>query len=344
MYKQLTEKSRYNIIYEAFCQCADEELVVKLFNDWFAESGRMFVPLTSMEHWEEACEKYDIRGKHIESFSTSDDYFYGVDDWVVSEEYLSYIFEYTNSGVGCVKYYSKLPDSEFLAVLETLKYKDIDKVKEQLVKADERYTEIKDILLKKGDFGVFGKWYNNYLSSSRSKDIPLTKFTEENWEKAIDTHNISAKQIKRLCAWHSYFYSKDGYFYTIDEDYTPWDLGFEEFVDCARWYAETETKYKECLEILEYEEQKTEPAKLLKYCFCSKEHGNCTKEEIIKLVENTSKPFVYTYGLAYRNPTNYRFSMSKEDAIKKVKSNGMIDITEEAEVIHIEEFSENDMW
>ena len=124
----------------------------------------------------------------------------------------------------------------------------------------------------------------------------------------------------------------------------PWDLAYTEFVECAQWYAETEQNYKECLKILEVEETKPEPAKLLKYCFCSKEHGNCTKEEIVSLVEKTDKPFVYTYGLAYRNPTTHRKPISKEEAVNKVKSNGMIDITEETEVIHIEEFSENDMW
>ena len=193
---------------------------------------------------------------------------------------------------------------------------------------------------------LFVKWYNNYLRKSfrYSTDIPLTEFTQANWEEAVDKYNISAKKIKLLCDWHSYFYSVNGYIYTVDGENMPWGLSYTEFVECAQWYAETEQNYKECLKILGVEKPKPEPAKLLKYCFCSKEHGNCTKEEIIKLVENTSKPFVYTYGLAYRNPTTHRDPMSKEDAIKKVKSSGMLDITEEAEVIHIEEFSENDMW
>ena len=344
MDKQLVEKSRYKIIDEAFQHCEDEEIVVKLFNDWFAESGRMFVPLTKMEHWEEACEKYDIRGKHIDSFRKYDEYFYGADGWVGSEEYLSYVFEYTGDGDNCVKYYSKLPDSKFIEVLESLKYRDIDKIKEQLVKAEARYTEIKDILCDKCDLEMFTTWYNHYLSSSRSKEIPLTKFTQENWEKAIDTYNISAKQIKCFCYWHRFFYSKDGYIYTVDEDYRPWDLSYREFEDCARWYAETEQTYNDCLKLLGVEKQKPEPAKFLKYCFCSKEHGNCTKEEIVSLVEKTDKPFVYTYGLAYRNPTTHRKPISKDEATSLVKKNGMIDITEEAEVIHIEEFSENDMW
>jgi hypothetical protein len=69
-----------------------------------------------------------------------------------------------------------------------------------------------------------------------------------------------------------------------------------------------------------------------------------SKDEIVALVETTDKPFVYTYGLAYRNPTTHRKPISKDEAISFVKTKGMIDITEEAEVIHIEEFSENDMW
>lgn len=344
MNKQLTEKSRYNIMYDAIGCCKDDEPIVKLFNDWLTAVGRMFVPLTKMEKWEEACEKYDIRVKHIESFYKYNDYFYGVDGRIFSEEYLGGIFDYTYIGFDCIKYYSKLPDSQFIEALESLKYRNIEQVKEQLAKADARYTEIKDILWAKSNFGLFVKWYNNYLSKSHSTEIPLTEFTKENWEKAVDNYNISAKKIKSFCDWHACFYSTNGYVYTIDGDHMPWDLSYQEFVDCARWYAETEQTYNECLELLGAEKKKPEPAKLLKYCFCSKEHGNCTKEEIVSLVEKTDKPFVYTYGLSYRNPTTHRKPISKEEAVNKVKSNGMIDITEEAEVIHIEEFSENDMW
>lgn len=349
MDKQLVEKSRYKIICEAMDKCREDAVLVKLFNDYLTDTGKMFVPLMPMEKWEEACEKYDIRGKHIDSFRKYDEYFFGVKDteqWIASEEYLYGIFEYTHEGELCQRHYSKLPDSEFLAVLETLQYKDIDKVKEQIKAAEKRYGTIKDILWSKGNMNLFVKWYNNYLSKSfrYCTEIQLTELTQANWEEAVDKYNISAKKVKLMCDWHSHFYSVDGCIYTVNGENMPWDLSYNEFIACARWYAETENNYKECLKILEYEEPKPEPAKLLKYCFCSKEHGNCTKEEIISLVEKTDKPFVYTYGLAYRNPTTHRKPMSKEEAVNKVKSNGMIDITEEAEVIHIEEFSENDMW
>ena len=72
------EESRYNIICKAMDKCKEDDVLVKLFNDYLTETGRMFVPLMPMEKWEEACKQYDIRGEHIDTFRKYDSYFFGV--------------------------------------------------------------------------------------------------------------------------------------------------------------------------------------------------------------------------------------------------------------------------
>ena len=81
---------------------------------------------------------------------------------------------------------------------------------------------------------------------------------------------------------------------------------------------------------------------MLKYCIMSK-YGNCSKEEAIEFVEKTNKPFVYTYGLEYRNPTTHRKQIPKEKALEYAKQ-PMTDITEEENCVHINQYGEMDMW
>lgn len=82
---------------------------------------------------------------------------------------------------------------------------------------------------------------------------------------------------------------------------------------------------------------------MLKYSFMSK-YSNCTKDEIINLIANTNKPCKFTYGYTWKNPTTYKVPMTREDAIKKINSNGLIDVEVYDDYIHINEFSDNDMW
>lgn len=69
-----------------------------------------------------------------------------------------------------------------------------------------------------------------------------------------------------------------------------------------------------------------------------------TIEDAIKFVEETNKPFVYTYGLEYRRPATHRVPKDRDWSITKVHGNGMIDVVEEDNVVHIKEVSANDMW
>lgn len=81
---------------------------------------------------------------------------------------------------------------------------------------------------------------------------------------------------------------------------------------------------------------------MLKYSFMSK-YSNCSKEDIIKLIEETDKGFVYTYGFEYRNPTTHRVPITKEKALEYVKDT-VVNITEEDNQIHINRYSDNDLW
>lgn len=64
------------------------------------------------------------------------------------------------------------------------------------------------------------------------------------------------------------------------------------------------------------------------------------KTEILK----SEKHCEYTYGLSYRNPTTYHKPVTKDEAIKLIDQASLLDITENDEVIHLNEYSENDMW
>lgn len=75
-----------------------------------------------------------------------------------------------------------------------------------------------------------------------------------------------------------------------------------------------------------------------------KEETRKTDQEIREFIKNTNKPLVYTYGYAWKSPTTYRVPIDKEEALKRIERNSLTDITEEDEVIHINQFSENDMW
>lgn len=63
----------------------------------------------------------------------------------------------------------------------------------------------------------------------------------------------------------------------------------------------------------------------------------------VDAIRNSNKPCVFTYGLAFRNPTTYRVPISKEEAIKIIKSRDTVDVEEEADVFHINKLSGYDL-
>lgn len=90
-------------------------------------------------------------------------------------------------------------------------------------------------------------------------------------------------------------------------------------------------------------------AKAMKQCKgterVSMKLGSCeNKAFIVAVIKKTKRKILYTYGLGYRNPTTYRQPISKEQAIEYVKRGGLLDISSNDEMIHLNEYSGNDMW
>ena len=64
------------------------------------------------------------------------------------------------------------------------------------------------------------------------------------------------------------------------------------------------------------------------------------KEEIRK----TKKDIKYTYGLGVRNPTINHAPISIAEAIRKIETASLLDVIEYENYIHLNEYSNNDMW
>lgn len=88
--------------------------------------------------------------------------------------------------------------------------------------------------------------------------------------------------------------------------------------------------------------KKEDMHKMLKYSFMSK-YSNCSKQEAIDLVKITNKPFKYTYGLSYRNPTTHNVPITREKALEYMEDI-TVNMTEYEEYVHINRYSSNDLW
>lgn len=72
--------------------------------------------------------------------------------------------------------------------------------------------------------------------------------------------------------------------------------------------------------------------------------GTLKVDELDKVIRETAKPIVYTYGFEYRHPTTHRVPISKEKALEICHSGDYLDATEEENCLHLNAFSSNDMW
>lgn len=72
--------------------------------------------------------------------------------------------------------------------------------------------------------------------------------------------------------------------------------------------------------------------------------GTLDRIKAKEYIQKTEKPCKYTYGLGYRNPTINHAPISKDEAQRIVDSKSFLDITEYADYIHLNAYSENDMW
>ena len=73
-------------------------------------------------------------------------------------------------------------------------------------------------------------------------------------------------------------------------------------------------------------------------------HGTLNRKELKEFIENTDKPIKYTYGLGYRNPTTNKKPLSKDEALKIVDTQSLLDADELTDYLHLNAYSDNDMW
>jgi len=69
-----------------------------------------------------------------------------------------------------------------------------------------------------------------------------------------------------------------------------------------------------------------------------------TKEENKAFILSTDKPLQYTYGLGYRHPTTDHKPITKEEALKIIDEHSLLDIDEYEDYVHLNAYSDNDMW
>lgn len=73
-------------------------------------------------------------------------------------------------------------------------------------------------------------------------------------------------------------------------------------------------------------------------------NGTLNRNELTEFIRTTEKPILYTIGFAYRHPTTYRKPISKYDALKIAKDECYLDADEEQGCLHLNAYTENDMF
>lgn len=73
-------------------------------------------------------------------------------------------------------------------------------------------------------------------------------------------------------------------------------------------------------------------------------NGTLDREKAKKIIAETAKPLKYTYGLSYRNPTTHNKPITKDEAIRIIENQSLLDIEDKGEYIHLNAYSSNDMW
>ena len=73
-------------------------------------------------------------------------------------------------------------------------------------------------------------------------------------------------------------------------------------------------------------------------------NGTLKRDELLTFIQNTDKPIRYTYGFGYKHPTTNRKLIMKEQAIEIVNNQDLLDADEYEDYLHLNAYSENDMW
>lgn len=72
--------------------------------------------------------------------------------------------------------------------------------------------------------------------------------------------------------------------------------------------------------------------------------GTLNREVARRRIEATDKQIIYTYGFEYRSPSTHRKPISKREALVLLTEKSLLDVTEEDDCIHLNAYSDNDMW
>jgi hypothetical protein len=72
--------------------------------------------------------------------------------------------------------------------------------------------------------------------------------------------------------------------------------------------------------------------------------GSMDKEKLKEFIRETEKEIKYTHGLEFRKPTIHNKLISKEKALKIVEDYSFLDAMEMEDYLHLNTYSENDMW
>lgn len=72
--------------------------------------------------------------------------------------------------------------------------------------------------------------------------------------------------------------------------------------------------------------------------------GTLNRKELIEFINNTDKTIKYTFGLLYREPRTKYKPISKQEAIEIANNEDWLDVEERENFIHLNAYSENDMY
>ena len=73
-------------------------------------------------------------------------------------------------------------------------------------------------------------------------------------------------------------------------------------------------------------------------------NGTMNRAELKDIINGTDKEIRYTYGYTWKNPTTYRKPISKAEALKIIDTQSYLDADDTHGYIHLNAFSENDMY
>lgn len=72
--------------------------------------------------------------------------------------------------------------------------------------------------------------------------------------------------------------------------------------------------------------------------------GTLDNAKAKEFIAKTEKPFKYTNGLAYRNPTTHNKPITREFAMEILTKEDFLVITEHDDYVHLNTYSSNDMF